>query len=285
MKKHNTLNHAGKLTALLCLLTILITPCVIVNAGERGVLMKFGQVQTQILGEGIHLIIPVVNTVKKLSIRIQKQEISSEAASKDLQNVFTDIAVNWHFLPDKVNTIFQQIGDRNHVIESIINPAIEEVLKAVVAQYTAEEVITKRGNVKRELDQLLTARLANYNLEVDDISLVDIRFSDQFIAAVELKQIAAQEAKQAEFIALKAVKQAEVKVNLAKGEAEAQSLLRNILTPELLQRQAIEKWNGKLPLIMSKDNLQLWNIQDLITKEGNREEGTGKREQGTDKKL
>ena len=264
-KKYNPLNNAGKLTALLCLLTILLTPCVIVNAGERGVLMKFGQVQTQILGEGIHLIIPVVNTVKKLSIRIHKQEISTEAASKALQNVFTDLTLNWHFLPDKVNKIFQQIGDEDQVIESIINPAIEEVLKAVVAQYTAEEVITKRGDVKRELDQALTARLGNYNIAVDDISLVHIRFSDQFRAAVESKQIAAQEAKRAEFIALTAVKEAEVKVNLAKGEAEAQNLLRESLTPELLQRQAIEKWNGKLPLIMGKDSPNLWNIQELIT--------------------
>ena len=264
-KKYNPLNNAGKLTALLFLLTILLTPCVIVNAGERGVLMKFGQIQEQILGEGIHLIIPIVNTVKKLSIRIQKQEISTEAASKDLQNVLIDVALNWHFLPDKVNRIFQQIGDENQVIESIINPAIEEVLKAVIAQYTAEEVITKRGDVKRELDQDLTVRLGTYNIEVNDISLVHIRFSDKFRAAVESKQIAAQEAKRAEFIALKAVKEAEVKVNLAKGEAEVQSLLRESLTPELLQRQAIEKWNGKLPLIMGKDSPNLWNIQELIT--------------------
>jgi regulator of protease activity HflC (stomatin/prohibitin superfamily) len=181
MKKYNRLNNAGKLTALLCLLTILLTPCVIVNAGERGVLMKFGQIQEQILGEGIHLIIPIVNTVKKLSIRIHKQEISTEAASKDLQNVFTDVALNWHFLPDKVNRIFQQIGDENQVIQSIINPAIEEVLKAVIAQYTAEEVITKRGDVKRELDQSLRARLGTYNIEVNDISLVHIRLCQYLV--------------------------------------------------------------------------------------------------------
>lgn len=265
MKKLNTLNNAGKLTALLCLLTLLLTPFVIVNAGERGVLMKFGQVQEQILGEGIHLIIPVVNTVKKISIRIQKQGISAEAASKDLQNIFTDVALNWHILPDKANIIFQQIGDEKDVTDRIINPAVEEVLKAVIAQYTAEEVITKRGEVKTGLDVALTTRLGSYNIAVDDISLVHIRFSDKFREAVEAKQIAAQEAKKAEFIALKAKKQAEVKVNLAKGEAEAQSLLRNILTPELLQKQAIEKWDGKLPLIMDKDSLQWWNVQELIT--------------------
>ncbi len=111
--------------------------------------------------------------------------------------------------------------------------------------------------------------MGNYNIKVDDISVVYIRFSDKFRAAVESKQIAAQEAKRAEFIALKAVKEAEVKVNLAKGEAESQSLLRQSLTPELLQRQAIEKWNGKLPLIMGKDSPNLWNIQELITSSEN----------------
>jgi regulator of protease activity HflC (stomatin/prohibitin superfamily) len=269
MKKYNALNNVGKLTALLCLLTLLFTPFVIINAGERGVLMKFGHVQEQILEEGIHLIIPIVNTVKKISVRIQKQERSTEAASKDLQNVFIDIALNWHIIPDKANTVFQQIGDITTVIESIINPVIEEVVKSVIAQYTAEEVITKRANIKTELDQALKAKLGEYNLAFNDIFLVQIRFSDQFRAAVELKQIAAQEAKQAEFTALKAVKEAEAKVNLAKGEAEAQSLLRNILTPELIQRQAINKWNGKLPLIMGKDNLTLGNVQELITSEGN----------------
>lgn len=158
MKKYNRLNNPGKLTALLCLLTILLTPCVIVNAGERGVLMKFGQIQEQILGEGIHLIIPVVNTVKKLSIRIHKQEISTEAASKDLQNVFTDVALNWHFLPNKVNRIFQQIGDENQVIESIINPAIEEVLKEVIAQNGKLPLIMGKDNLKLgNIQELITA--------------------------------------------------------------------------------------------------------------------------------
>ncbi|WP_413173007.1 prohibitin family protein [Anabaena azotica] len=269
MKKSNTLNNAGKLTALICLLTILLTPIVIVNAGERGILMKFGQVQNQVLGEGIHLIIPIVNTVKKINIRIQKQTISAEAASKDLQNVFTDVALNWHIKPEAANHIFQQIGGEKDVIEIIINPATEEIIKSVIAQYTAEEIITRRGDVKTKLDEFLTKRLENYNLAVDDISLVHIRFSDSFREAVEAKQIAAQEAKRAEFVALKAAKEAEAQVNLAKGEAESLNLLKNILTPELLQRQALEKWNGKLPLIMGKDSFKLWDIQQLITASGN----------------
>ncbi|AFZ24892.1 membrane protease subunit, stomatin/prohibitin [Cylindrospermum stagnale PCC 7417] len=264
MKKSQAFNSAGKLTALLVLITIFLTPFVIVSAGERGVLMEFGEVQEQILGEGIHIIIPIVNTVKKLSVRVQKQEISAEASSKDLQDVFTDVALNWHIIPEEANAIFQQIGEQKDIVDRIINPAVEEVLKAVMAKYTAEEIITKRGEVKSGVDDTLTTRLGTYHIAVDDISLVHVHFSELFGEAVEAKQIAEQEAKRAEFIALKATKEAEAKVNLAKGEAEAQRLLRDNLTPELLQRQAIEKWNGKLPLIMGKESPKFWDLREFI---------------------
>ncbi|MCC5634533.1 prohibitin family protein [Nostoc sp. CHAB 5844] len=264
MKNYKAFNSAGKLTALLFLITIFLTPCVIVNAGERGVLMKFGEVQEQILGEGLHLIIPIVNTVEKLSVRVQKQAISTEASSKDLQDVFTDVALNWHIMPEEVNIIFQQIGNQENIITRIINPAVEEVLKAIIAQYTAEEIITKRGAVKLGLDQALTTRLRSYHIAVDDISLVHVHFSERFGEAVEAKQIAEQEAKKAEFLALKAAREAEAKVNLAKGEAETYRLLRNGLTTELLQKQAIEKWNGKLPLVMGKENPKIWDFSELL---------------------
>jgi prohibitin 1 len=264
MKQNKAFNNAGKLTALLFLLTIFLTPFVIVNAGERGVLMEFGKVQDKILGEGIHVIIPVVNTVKKLSIRVQNQEISAEASSKDLQDIFSDVALNWHIIPEKTNAIFQKIGDEQAIIKKIINPAIEEVLKAIIAKYTAEEIITKRGEVKSRVDNDLSIRLSNYYIAVDDISLVHVHFSERFSEAVETKQIAEQEAKRAEFIALKASKDAEAKVNIAKGEAEAHRLLSGTLTTEILQRQAIEKWNGKLPLIMGKENPKIWNLSELF---------------------
>jgi len=264
MQKNKAFNNAGKLTATLFLITLFLTPFVIVGAGERGVLMHFGKVRNQILGEGIHIIIPVVDTVKKLSVRVQKQEISAEASSKDLQDVFTDVALNWHIIPEEANAIFQQIGDENDVTDRIINPAVEEVLKAVMAKYTAEEIITKRGEVKAGVDDTLTTRLANYHVAVDDISLLHVHFSPAFGEAVEAKQIAEQEAKRAEFIAQKASRQAEARVNLAKGEAEAQKLLGENLTPNLLQRQAIEKWNGKLPLITGIGEPKFLNLSEFV---------------------
>ncbi|NCR43096.1 MAG: prohibitin family protein [Microcystis aeruginosa SX13-01] len=216
MLKIRLLARPSNLFFLLLILAIIFNPFVIVNAGERGVLMVFGQVQDKILNEGIHGIIPVVNTVKKLSVRIQKQQIAAEASSKDLQEVFTDVALNWHILASEVNTIFQQIGDEAAVIERVIDPAVEEILKAVMAKYTAEELITKREEVKGEVDIRLTERMKNYHIGVDDISLVHVNFSDRFTDAVEAKQIS--------------------------------------LSPEVLQNKAIERWDGKLPLFMD-DNL------------------------------
>ncbi|WP_242041440.1 prohibitin family protein [Leptolyngbya sp. FACHB-261] len=249
---------------ILLLVFLLSSFFVIVNAGERGVLMQFGRVQEKVLGEGIHLVVPLVHTVKKLTVRVQNQEISAEASSRDLQNVFTDVALNWHIVPAEANAIFQTIGDEAAVVQRIINPAVEEVLKAVMAKYTAEEIITKRGEVKAGVDHGLTARLSTYYIAVDDISLVHVHFSQRFSDAVEAKQIAEQEAKRAEFVALKATKEAETRVNLAKGEAESQRLLRENLTPELLQKLAIEKWNGGLPLVVGDDATKLLNLNQFV---------------------
>ncbi len=254
MPKIRLLSRPSNIFFFILILAIIFNPFVIVNAGERGVLMVFGQVQEKILNEGIHGIIPVVNTVKKLSVRIQKQQIAAEASSKDLQEVFTDVALNWHILTSEVNTIFQQIGDEAAVIERVIDPAVEEILKAVMAKYTAEELITKREEVKGEVDIRLTERLKNYHIGVDDISLVHVHFSDRFTDAVEAKQIAEQEAKKAGFMVLKALKESEVKINLAKGEAAAHRILQDSLSPEVLQNKAIERWDGKLPLFID-DNL------------------------------
>lgn len=255
---------ASRVLLVLLVLVLLSSFFVVVNAGQRGVLMQFGKVQDAVLDEGLHVIIPIVNTVQKLSVRVQNQQISAEASSKDLQDVYTDVALNWHIIPNEANVIFQQIGDEQAIIDRIINPAVEEVLKAIMAKYTAEEIITRRGEVKAGVDLLLTERLMPYHIGVDDISLVHVHFSNRFRDAVEAKQIAEQDAKRAEFVALRATKEAEAKVNLARGEAETQRLLKDNLTPELLQKQAIDKWNGSLPLVMGNETTKVLDLNRLI---------------------
>ncbi len=252
---------AFRLVLVLLVLALLSNFFVVVNAGQRGILMQFGRVQPDVLDEGLHFIVPIVNTVQLLSVRVQNKEISAEASSKDLQDVYTDVALNWHILPAEAPLIFQQIGDEAAIVKRIIDPAVEEVLKAVMALYTAEEIITRRGEVKAAVDDLLKARLIHYHIVVDDLSLVHVHFSDRFSDAVEAKQVAEQEAKRAGFMVLKAQREAEVKVNLARGEAEAQRLIRETLSPEFIRKQAVERWDGKLPLIVGDRGSQLLELE------------------------
>ncbi|MEG4215759.1 prohibitin family protein [Microcoleus sp. Pol14C6] len=229
---------------------LILRPFALVGAGERGVVMRFGKVQDAILDEGIHPILPLITSVKTLSVRVQKTDLKADAASKDLQSITTDLAVNWNVDPAKVNQVFQQVGDEEQIVTSILSPAISEVLKAATSKKTAEEIITKRTELKTEIDNSLKKRLEPYGVIVRDVSLINFGFSPEFSKAIESKQIAEQEAKQAEFTVQKATQDAQAEINRAKGKAEAQRLQRQTLTAEILQQQAIEKWNGQFPTVM-----------------------------------
>ncbi|MEG4809438.1 prohibitin family protein [Microcoleus sp. F8-D3] len=229
---------------------LIFRPFALVGAGERGVMMRFGKVQDVILDEGIHPILPIVTSVKTISVRVQKTDLKADAASKDLQSITTDLAVNWNVDPAKVNQVFQQVGDEEQIVTSILSPAISEVLKAATSKKTAEEIITKRTELKTEIDNSLKKRLEPYGVIVRDVSLINFGFSPEFSKAIESKQIAEQEAKQAEFTVKKATQDAQAEINRAKGKAEAQRLQRQTLTAEILQQQAIEKWNGQFPTVM-----------------------------------
>jgi len=245
----------------LIIAALILKPFAIVGAGERGVMMRFGKVQNEILDEGIHPILPIVTSVKTLSVRVQKTDLKADAASKDLQKVSTDLAINWNIDPAKANQVFQQVGDEEQIVNSILSPAISEVLKAATSEKTAEEIITKRTELKTEIDNSLKKRLAPYGIIIRDVSLINFGFSPEFSKAIEAKQIAEQEAKQAEFTVKKATQDAQAQINRAKGQAEAQRLQRQTLTPEILQQQAIEKWNGQFPTVMGGNGaLPLINI-------------------------
>jgi len=233
---------------------------VIINAGKRGVVLNLGKVEDTILDEGIHLKTPFVTNIVPINVRVQKTDIKAQAATRDLQTITADIALNWRLDPNKVNKIYQTIGDESQIISGIITPAVTEVLKASTATKNIDEIIQKRNELKEEIDKQLIERLKDYGLIIEDISLVNFDFSPEFVKAVEAKQIAEQQAKQAEYDAIKAEKQAQADINRAKGQAEAQKLLRLSLTPELLQKQAIEKWDGQFPQVMGNGALPFINI-------------------------
>lgn len=231
-----------------------------INPGERGLIVRLGSLQENTLSDGTHFKIPFIDRIEVISIRIRKDEVRANAASRDAQQVNTLIAVNWRILTDQVDDIYQNVGTEQEVFDRIVAPAVSEVVKSSTAQKTAEETLQKREELKQDIDSKLSKRLEKYGLKLEDVSIVDVNFSKEFNDAIEAKQIAEQETKKARFVAEKAEQEAQAAINKAKGEAEAQRLQQQTITNELLRKMWIEKWNGQLPDVVSDDSDILMEI-------------------------
>lgn len=244
----------GKLIILPIAILILFVaqPWVIVGPGQRGVLMRLGAVQKGVLAEGFHFKIPFVDNVVRINVQVQKNEAKADAASRDLQIISTVIATNYHLMPETVDEVYQKIGLAFE--DKLIQPAVQEVIKAVTAKYTAEELIAKRGEVKSAIRTELAERLAVFNIKVVEVSVADFNFSRTFNDAIESKQVAEQKVAQAKNELDRIKIENEQKISMAKAEAEGLKIQRQEITESLLklreienQRKAIEKWDGKLP--------------------------------------
>lgn len=254
---------AARLVLLLLGLALLSQFLVIVPAGHQGVLLRFGAVQPQALSEGLHPILPLRDRVVPISLRVQSVRLRSEAASRDLQDVGFDVAVSWQLPPAAVARSYRELGDGRRIISTLIEPALEDGLKLVVAGFRAEELITERQRLKQALVERLSERLEPHHIDLAAVDLLQLDFSDRFRQAVEAKQVAEQDARRADFEAMKAQKLASARVYLAEGQTRALQMLQRGLTPEILRYEAIEKWNGHLPLVLGQQDLAL-DIRSLL---------------------
>ncbi len=218
-----------------------------IGAGERGVLLQFGAVQDKIFDEGLYFKIPFIQTVVKIDVKIQKDEIPASASSKDLQVVTSKIALNYHLDPNAVNKVWQEVGKNYNT--RIIAPSIQEGVKAVTARFTAEELITRREEVKEQIKSNLTSRLFEHNIMVDEFNIIDFEFSPSFNEAIESK-VKAEQLKLKADRDLERIKiEKEQMITAAQGKAEAirieaQALMQN---PKVVELRWIEKWDGKVP--------------------------------------
>src|SRR5215213_3155415 len=244
----------------------------VVDAGNRGILVQFGNVDTDVsLDEGLHFVVPFRDNVVQIEVRTQKIVESATSASKDLQDVSTQVALNYHVNPDRAQVLYQQLGPDN--TNRVIIPAIQGSVKQVTARFNAEELITNRETVKNQIEEQIKARLAPYNVVVDALSITEFAFSQQFTTAVESKVEAQQRALQAQNelrrIQIEAQQNeaqaiGEQKANIARAEGikqsnvlqaegEAQAItiidqqLRN--NPTYLEWLKATKWDGVLPLV------------------------------------
>ena len=255
------------MAGLIIVILLFFRPWVQVGAGQRGIVLNFGAVQKQVLEEGLHLRIPLMQEVVLMDVKLQKAETDAAAASADLQDVSSRVALNYHIVPDKANVVYQKIGLQFK--ERIIDPAILEVVKAVTAKYTAEELITKRPAVSEAMRLALMERLIVNNIAVDAFSIVIFSFSKIFTEAIESKQTAEQLALKAKRDLDRIKIEAEQKITAAKAEAESLRLQRANISPDLIElrkieanMKAIEKWNGILPQVTGGGAIPLIGLGD-----------------------
>lgn len=233
---------------------IVFSSYVIVQPGFRGIVVQLGEVKPYVLSEGLHFRVPFVQEVVPVEVRVQKAQSEESTSSKDLQVVNTIIAVNYRLNSENVNKLYQVVGLSYK--ENIVDPAIAESLKAVTAQYTAEELISKRGEVSYKVKETLGKKLATYYMILDEINITEFKFSPEFNQAIEQKQVAEQQALKASLDLQRIQVEARQQIEQAKAEAEALRLQKDQVTPELVelrkieaQLEAIKKWDGKLPAV------------------------------------
>lgn len=255
----------GGTVAFLILLSI-FSPIAIVAAGHRGVITTFGKVDERILDEGMHLVNPL-SDVHHTNIQIQKHAVKASASSKDLQQITSELTLNFHLDAKKVANIYQQIGDMETVGDRLISPIVQEGVKAATARYNAEELITKRPEVRDEIKNAITVRLTHYGIDVDDFSITNFDFSHTFNEAIEAKVTAEQQKLKADRDLDRIKIEAEQKIASARAEAESLRMQKQEITPDLIklreievQARAVAKWNGALPIYMLGNSTPMINL-------------------------
>lgn len=286
------------LAAILLLALIILPNCfATVPVGSTGIMLTMGKVEDTALSEGMHFKLPFVQRIVSMDNRVKKLELSTEAFSKDIQTVSATLAVNYRLQTEKTFSIYKSTGTSYE--ENLIVPATHEVLKSVCAQYTAEELISKRAESSDKMRDELDAKLNVLGISITDFNIIDFDFSDEFISAVESKQVAEQLKKKAATENETAIAQAEreKQVSIKQSEAEAErvriaaeaqakstliaaqaeadavklaadaeayrlSQISKNLTQETILNTIAESWNGELPGVVGAGATGILNLDE-----------------------
>lgn len=216
-----------------------------VKSGEVGLKVKFGKIVDTSISEGINFKIPYIEKIVRVDIKVQKVELDTESSSKDLQTITTKLAVNYKVDGTKASNLYKTVG--NSYEETILIPAIQESIKAVMSEYTAEQTITMRNEVSDKCLEEIESKVEKYGINIAEFNIIDLDFSEAYNQAIEEKQVAEQKVLTAQQELEKTKIEAEKKIVEAEAANKANELLKQNVTDEVLMKQFIEKWDGKLP--------------------------------------
>lgn len=236
------------------LITILLFSSVTtIHSGQVGIRVRFGKVVNKSTKDGINFKIPLVEKIVKMNVRVQKTEVKTSSSSKDLQEVDMSLAVNYRIDNKKAVELYKNVGVNYESV--VLEPAIEESIKAVTSKYTAEELITNRSEVSIKCMEELSKKVGKYGLSVNDFNITNFSFSDEFEKAIEEKQVAEQKVLTAKQELEKEKIEAEKKIVKAEAEKQANELKESSLTDNIIKEKFIEKWNGELPKVSGSNNM------------------------------
>lgn len=253
----------GGIIAAAVILIVMLNSFTSVEAGHSGVVLTFGKVSETVLSEGLHVKIPFIQQIIQIDNRVLKAEVDCSSASKDLQTVSSTIALNYRVRNEASAKIYKEVGLSYENV--IINPAIQECVKAVTAKYTAEQLITERQIISDQMKELLNEKISSYGLELEIFNIISFEFTAEYNAAIEAKQTAQQNALKAEQDLQRIKVEAEQTVAQAEAEAEAYRLKSEQITPQMIAMEYIDKWDGKLPAVAGGDSSSmLIDISEII---------------------
>lgn len=274
---NNTNKTIGKIigwaAVVLIAIIVIFGGFAIVPAGHTGVVLNMGKVSSNVMSEGFNFKIPIIQTVEKMSNKIQVYETPSSAVSKDMQTVNSNVAVNYRLVSDKSADMYKNVGQDYQTI--LITPVVQECMKSATAKYTAEQLITERTAVGDEIKTALDSKLNGYGIYIEKFNIVNFDFSTEFNNAIEAKQVAEQnliktrtEQEQAIVIAEANAKQkviaaeaeAEAILAEAQAQADANKMLEESLSSKVIAYEQLQKWDGVMPKVIGDGDNMFLNI-------------------------
>jgi len=231
-----------------------------VNVGEVGVVVNQMKGTTTSNSQGFHWKAPLIEHVYHFDVKTQRLDIKADGMSKDMQLVVVDIVLNYHLDYTKVNELFTKVGI--DYSEKIIVPATNEVVKAALAVFPVENIVSERQKLREIIEKAISAKLATYDLILESTNIVDIDFAKEFNEVVEKKQIEEQKIKTAEYQKLQAVQYKEKTILEAEADARKNELMKANLTQSIVALEYLKKWDGKLPVTMVGDSKGMMIMMD-----------------------
>lgn len=271
----------GGIVAGVVVVIMLISSLTSVPPGSTGVVLRMGSVTSKTLDDGWHFKIPFFESVVDVSNKVMKSDVDAASISRDLQPIKSSISLNYHLAPENSADIYKNVGMEYN--DTLLQPVIQESIKAIMAKYSAEELITNRAKVGVEISNEIRNKMTDYGIIIDEFNLVNFNFSEAFNNAIEAKQIAEQDKlkanteKERRIIEADAAAKeqtikadAEAEATLARAQAEAEAIkvkanaeaeankkINESLTDKVLKYNQIETWDGAYPNVVSGEGTSM----------------------------